>query len=103
MNDKSSDAFTALPVSLLGTEHYAITYIYKGESMLTHGPAQIGIIAAYPKTHIQIILPSDQITVYFPGYSVTHSGRQISLTLERYQTYQVREQPQHTRLCPILV
>ena len=41
-NDLSTDAYTALPMTSLGTHYYVITYIYTQESVFNQGPCTIG-------------------------------------------------------------
>ena len=85
----SADAYTALPIYALGNEYFAMSYIYKGSSSIRQGPSELGLIAVYDSTRIEIILPWDGFVISFPGYDVRRSGRQLSLRLNRFETYQV--------------
>ena len=89
ITDFSADAYTALPIYALGNEYFAMSYVYKGSSAIRQGPSELGMIGVYDRTNIMIILPRDDFVVSFPGYDVRRRGRQLSLTLDRFETYQV--------------
>jgi len=66
-----------------------MSYVYKGSSAIRQGPSELGMIGVYDRTNVMIILPRDDFVVSFPGYDVRRRGRQLSLTLDRFETYQV--------------
>ena len=88
INDLSSDAYLALPVDVLGTEYYCISYVYPRDSIFNQGPSEIGVVATQDDTEVEIKLPPG-VAIEYPGYDVTQEGHLLTFTLMQYQTYQV--------------
>ena len=89
INFHSSDAFLALPITSLGTRYYTMSYVYTGESLLMQGPSELAVVAVFPNTGVEILLPSDDIVLGYEGYGVVRDGKKLTFTLAQYETYQV--------------
>ena len=84
----AADGVSVPPVSLLGKVYVAVTYKLASSSSY-QGPYEIGIVAAYPNTEVQVTLQGPQVvSVNFDGTSYSNGDR-ISTPLEQYETAQV--------------
>ena len=88
LSDVSSGAFLVLPSRFLSNDYYVITHVSTHPSTASPDISQLGVVALYDETQLEITLPVS-VVVENPGYGAYLHNRVVRLLLERYQTYQV--------------
>lgn len=89
VTDRSSDMYLALPVEALGTQYFVMSYQYKDESKFLQGPSQFAVIATQDDTVLKITFISENLVEDDLDPDVIQDGRIWTITLQKYQTYQV--------------
>lgn len=90
-NTLSTDAFLAIPLSSLGTEHYCASYYDDAYSPgIDHLGGEFLIVAPYDGTQVTITTTANTTTSY-DGKTIGHAkGQTWSVNLRRGQTYLVQ-------------
>ena len=93
INALTSDGFLVLPLEALGYEYLVMSYRYEARSMFHQGPSQFGVVGTQNSTRISILLPSSDTSIDFDGWTrvmIRRNGRILKLTIDAYETLQVR-------------
>ena len=89
-NSLTSDAFLVLPMAALGREYYVMSYQYTlKHTKLNQGKSQFGVVGTRNGTRLSILLPPTNPDIEL-AEGVTRNGRMLTVTLDAYETLQVR-------------
>jgi len=87
VGDWSTGVYLALPLDVIGSFYYVMSYV---TSDADHGPSQFAIISTADQTFIQIDLVNDiDLNVVDASIATPTINRSTKLTLNKYQTFQV--------------
>lgn len=83
--DWSTGVYSALPVDVIGSLYYVMSYVTADQ-----GPSELAIISTGDNTDIRVDLGHNvELAVVNLGMAMSPIGRTAQLTLNKYQTFQV--------------